>query len=1168
MADIPLEINKQITKNAYDYYCKAKTYYNQNELEGALINFLLALNNLKIVKEYFSTLTNFSETISEHKRDKAMCDFEDDINRAITKVLEYIKPLQEQLKRIKSTRGEKGEEATCKDIKQVILEGDELLSFDDVSGQETAKTQIKNSILYPLLYPRLYPNLSKGILFYGPPGTGKTLLAKAFVNQLQIEAMNTSVDIRIILFAPKGSDLKGKYVGETEKKISNYFKCASSKAYNCDKALKTNQTDPSKKESRVISVIFIDEVEAIAGSRDKDESGIMTNSVNALLQEMDGVISNPNVVVMAATNYPWKLDEAILRRFDTKIYIKLPEVNDITNQIKTEIYNRYIKKALKPARNIKDIESTVIVNNACNNGLSCDTDVCMNKYTRSDNIMTPVELFDFYRDNYFKSFKNSHIRSFASSLHQKKYSGGDISNVCKYVFKSMGNKAKDIGTFIEKPIIDPKLLNKDTIDSKIKVKSACNPANDYMFNVFDIGGKKMIHNSWEHNSFIFMLNDTVISETDKRDKLKNYTSDHLYDYTTFSSIYKEYLEDDKYILYIELNTVCSIIENISNVISKHILSRIQFNQKYKRDNIFKELAAKFNMNEYKKINDVDKSDKEADAAADEAYTLYIKQFIQSIYKNIWGLIVSSKNDTQKAFYINIKDVFSIFNADFLNIKQTPQFNILIKQELDIHDKIQFLNIKPEIYVNILLNNEIVSVWWSPLKKFYSNVVNVQQITTISKASLAIGSGAVLAASSIQLPGLSALTIAGLSGPVIASILLSGLAIHTLYKTYNIQNWINSLAPTYIPGMIDSKEKPLEKLLDDTYYNTFESLKNDSSQKMYEIYKHITYIYCVEESIESSDIFTSDINAISSFDTVKSGFGKTKTPSVLQIYGNALMCLSTGIIYSDTQGCSDFNTILTTCITKLNQEKNSVISEKIYTNAITDGMSLNMLLKLSNKYKGDNIHFIGTDDNGSGEANSGNNSGTNSENEEDSNDNEYFFFLGGNGGVNKYTAMIPIKEVDVSFKNHISKKNIQTVLEARDSIYLKFDAKIHIKFNKDDKYYISIGDKVYELYTVEFNKKTDATVEEIKVIPLTNIYIDDSLIIYKNVPLTDISNIGIKTCEEEPDESRKITLNFDIADFYNSIHTGNMDCINPTTSIKRLEELDAYSKNKYTDKKDA
>jgi SpoVK/Ycf46/Vps4 family AAA+-type ATPase len=1160
MDNIPLEVNKQITKNAYDYYCKAKTYYDHNELEGALINFLLALNNLKIVKEYFSTLSNFSETISEHKRDKAMCDFENDINRAITKVLEYIKPLQEQLKRIKNTRGDKGEEATCKDIKQVILEGDELLSFDDVSGQETAKTQIKNSILYPLLYPRLYPNLSKGILFYGPPGTGKTLLAKAFVNQLQIEAMNTSVDIRIILFAPKGSDLKGKYVGETEKKISNYFKCASSKAYNCDKALKSNQTDPSKKESRVISVIFIDEVEAIAGSRDKDESGIMTNSVNALLQEMDGVVSNPNVVVMAATNYPWKLDEAILRRFDTKIYIKLPEINDITNQIKTEIYNRYIKKALKPARNIKDIESTVIVNNACNKGLSCDSDICMNRYSRNDNIMTPVELFDFYRDNYFKSFKNSHIRSFASSLHQKKYSGGDISNVCKYVFKSMGNKAKDIGTFIEKPIIDPKRLNKDTINDKIKVKSACNPANDYMFNVFDIGGKKMIHNSSEHNSFIFMLNNTVIGETVNRDKLKNYTSDDLYSYNTFSSIYTEYLKDDKYILYIELNTVCSIIENISKVISTLILPRDRFNKEYKKDVNFKELAEQFNENKYLDDNDTEGRDTKAQVAADQAYALYIKQFIQSIYKNIWGLIVSSKNDTQKAFYINIKDIFSIFTTDFLNIKETPPFNILIKQELDIHDKIQFLNIKPEIYVNILLKDEIVSVWWSPLKNFYSNVVNVEQITKISKASIAIGSGAVLAASSIQLPGLSALTIAGLSGPVIASILLSGLAIHTLYKTYNIQNWINSLAPTYIPGMIESKEKPLEKLLDDTYYNKFESLKNESSQKMYEIYKHITYIYCVEESIESSDIFTSDINAISSFNTVKSGFAISKIPSGLQLYGNALMCLSTGIIYSDTQGCSDFNTALTTYIKKLNDEKNSIISTKIYTTAVTDGMTLNMLLKLSTKY---NIDFINSADNG--------NSETNSVNEEDDSndkeDDEYFFFLGGNGDVNKYSAMIPIKEVDVSFKNHISRQNIKTVLEAPGSIYVKFDPKLHNKFIYEDKYYININDNVYELYTVEFNKQINASIIDIKVISLTNIYIDDALIIYKNEAVLDIPMINVKTCEEEPDESRKITLNFDIADFYNSIHTGNMDCINPTTSIKRLEELDAYSKNKYTDKKD-
>jgi SpoVK/Ycf46/Vps4 family AAA+-type ATPase len=79
-----------------------------------------------------------------------------------------------------------------------------------------------------LLYPNLYPKVSKGILIYGPPGTGKTLIVKAAVNQLQAR----SSDVGVLYFTPSPGDLKGKYVGETEKKIEEWFMCASQKA--CD----------------------------------------------------------------------------------------------------------------------------------------------------------------------------------------------------------------------------------------------------------------------------------------------------------------------------------------------------------------------------------------------------------------------------------------------------------------------------------------------------------------------------------------------------------------------------------------------------------------------------------------------------------------------------------------------------------------------------------------------------------------------------------------------------------------------------------------------------------------------------------------------------------------------------------------------------------------------
>ena len=72
--------------------------------------------------------------------------------------------------------------------------------------------------------------MSKGILFWGPPGTGKTMIAKALVNELEKRSNEESQNIKILFYGPTGAELKGKYVGETEKNITKYFKCASQQA--------------------------------------------------------------------------------------------------------------------------------------------------------------------------------------------------------------------------------------------------------------------------------------------------------------------------------------------------------------------------------------------------------------------------------------------------------------------------------------------------------------------------------------------------------------------------------------------------------------------------------------------------------------------------------------------------------------------------------------------------------------------------------------------------------------------------------------------------------------------------------------------------------------------------------------------------------------------------
>ena len=325
----------KLLEDSNNYRQKAKEYYKQGEIEGTLINYLLSSSNLYNYMQI--------ETLQVAEKSEAEKNMKENIS--------YIVPLQEKLQELKRNRGcdQNGDENDTSDCPQP--EEIPEIDFDQISGQEIAKQQIKNGILYPTLYPKLYPYQSKGILFYGPPGTGKTLLAKAFVNELQQEAKKCyDKNIKVLLYAPTGGELKGKYVGETEKNIKKYFNCANEQANKC--------MDNSEKYSqlKVISVIFLDEIEAIAGDRSADESGMMTNSVNALLQLMDGVKSYPNVVVMAATNYPWSLDAAILRRFDTKIYVTLPTPEDIKVLIKIEV-NLYIKKALKDYEN-KSFESS------------------------------------------------------------------------------------------------------------------------------------------------------------------------------------------------------------------------------------------------------------------------------------------------------------------------------------------------------------------------------------------------------------------------------------------------------------------------------------------------------------------------------------------------------------------------------------------------------------------------------------------------------------------------------------------------------------------------------------------------------------------------------------------------------------------------------------------
>ena len=225
------------------------------------------------------------------------------------------------------------------------------VTLNDIVGQENAKSKVKVITRY-LENPESFgPWAPKNILFYGLPGTGKTMLVKALSNELEVP-----------LYLVKATSLIGEHVGDASSKIHDLFKKASENAP---------------------SIIFIDEIDAIALHRSfQSLRGDVSEIVNSLLTEMDGIEENKSVITIGATNNQSSLDLAVRSRFEEEIEFKLPNENErleiLENNLKTMPlgHDLDLEKIVKMTKGLsgRDIKEKIL-KTSLHNAISQDSDI-------------------------------------------------------------------------------------------------------------------------------------------------------------------------------------------------------------------------------------------------------------------------------------------------------------------------------------------------------------------------------------------------------------------------------------------------------------------------------------------------------------------------------------------------------------------------------------------------------------------------------------------------------------------------------------------------------------------------------------------------------------------------------------------------------------------------